>query len=123
MSVEGDYFEVADAQLDELESAPTKRRETIEHMELKHICEVCGVEEVLTPEASFEAGWDYPPKMGAFGILSPRTCPNCPVNQTVWWAISADHLTPDMLNPQQLATIERIRREPNSISVPSHDDA
>lgn len=43
------------------------RREFIAPMHLKHICEVCGVEEILTPETGFEAGWDYPPKMGAFG--------------------------------------------------------
>ena len=45
-------------------------------VQLKHICEVCGVEEILTPKTGFEAGWDYPPKMGAFGIIGPRTCPN-----------------------------------------------
>ncbi len=60
-------------------------------VQLKHICEVCGVEEILTPKTGFEAGWDYPPKMGAFGIIGPRTCPNCPIDETVWWAISALH--------------------------------
>ncbi|TXI56048.1 hypothetical protein [Mycolicibacterium mageritense] len=87
-------------------------------MQLRHVCEVCGVEEILTPEAGFEAGWDYPPKMGIFGIIGPRTCPNCPVNQTVWWALTADGYTPDMLNRQQLAIIERICGEPESISMP-----
>lgn len=27
---------------------------------LRHICEVCGTEEALTPDAVFEAGWDHP---------------------------------------------------------------
>lgn len=34
-------------------------------MKLKHICEVCGREEILTPEEAYRAGWDYPPKMGS----------------------------------------------------------
>ena len=32
---------------------------------LMHICEVCGKTEILTSEESFNAGWDYPPRMGA----------------------------------------------------------
>ena len=32
-------------------------------MKLRHICEVCGKEEILTPEEAFEKGWDYPPMM------------------------------------------------------------
>lgn len=31
-------------------------------MKLKHICEVCGSEGILTPEEAYRAGWDYPPK-------------------------------------------------------------
>lgn len=91
-------------------------------MRLKHVCEVCGVEEVLTPEAGFEAGWDYPPRMGVFGVIGPRTCPNCPVDRTVWWALVAEHYTADMLTQRQLATIERICGEPETIVVPRHDD-
>ena len=30
----------------------------------RHICEVCGVEEILTPGDAFNLGWDYPPRMG-----------------------------------------------------------
>ena len=44
---------------------------------LRHICEVCGRTEILTPEEAHSQGWDYPPKMGRFRIISPRTCPNC----------------------------------------------
>lgn len=51
-----------------------------------HICEVCGKTEILTPEEAFEDGWDYPPKMGAFGLVSPRTCGNCGIMDTLWWA-------------------------------------
>lgn len=86
-------------------------------MKLRHICEVCGHEEILTPEEAFEAGWDYPPKMGTFGVLSPRTSPNCPINQTIWWEIVAEHKGPNSLSDEKKAVIERILHEPESILV------
>lgn len=87
-------------------------------MELRHICEVCGVEQILTPDVAFEAGWDYPPRMGQYGIVSPRTCPSCPMIKTIYWAIAMDHYTADMLTAQQQAVLRRIMREPGSITVP-----
>ena len=38
-------------------------------MILRHVCEVCGTEETLTEEEAFEKGWDYPPRMGTFGVV------------------------------------------------------
>jgi hypothetical protein len=73
--------------------------------QLRHVCEVCRHEEVLTPEAAYQAGWDHPPRMGKLGVISPRTCPNCPINQTVWRALAMDHYTPDMLTLKQRATV------------------
>lgn len=89
-----------------------------EAMRLRHICEVCGTEEILTAEAAYHAGWDYPPRMGVFGVIGPRTCSNCAVNRTVWWAITVDGYTTDMLTPQQKAVIARILGEPASIAEP-----
>jgi hypothetical protein len=86
--------------------------------QLRHTCEVCGREEVLTPEAAYPAGWDHPPKMGVMGVISPRTCPDCPINHTVWWALAMDGYTPDMLTAEQRATVDRILGEPGSIAVP-----
>lgn len=86
-------------------------------MSLRHICEVCGVDAVLTPGEAYRLGWDYPPKMGRFGVISPRTCPDCPDNKTVWWALMVDTFTADMLSPEQRGTIDRIRGEPRSIMV------
>ncbi|GAB5012648.1 hypothetical protein MAHJHV63_43810 [Mycobacterium avium subsp. hominissuis] len=85
---------------------------------LLHVCEVCRTEVVLTPEEAYESGWDYPPRMGEFGVIGARTCPNCPINRTVWWAIAVDGYTEDMLSQQQLATIKRILGEPESITAP-----
>ena len=61
----------------------------MDEQRLRHICEVCGTDEILTPAKAYEADWDYPPKMGAFGVISPRVCPRCPINRTVWWALTA----------------------------------
>ncbi|MBB3752520.1 hypothetical protein FHT44_005032 [Mycolicibacterium sp. BK634] len=83
-------------------------------MKLRHICEVCGKDEILTPEEAFEDGWDYPPRMGAFGVISARTCGDCLINQTVWWAVMQGQ---NQFTPEQMAVVERIRNEPASIMV------
>ncbi|MGV0675657.1 hypothetical protein ABQE62_05625 [Mycolicibacterium fortuitum] len=87
------------------------------HWRLRHVCEVCGKTEILTPAEAYEAGWDYPPKMGQFGVISPRTCPSCPTASTVWAALALDGYTEDMLNAQQRETVARILAEPGSIKV------
>lgn len=82
---------------------------------LKHICEVCGKEELLAPEEAFLAGWDYPPRMGAFGIVSPRTCPDCSMMDTLWAALVMEKKTVEELNTRQKKTLKRILGEPGSI--------
>jgi hypothetical protein len=91
--------------------------DTVTAMQVRHICEVCGTEEILTPETAYQAGWDYPPTIGAFGIIGPRTCATCSINQTAWWAITIDGYTTDMLTLYQQATIARILAEPDSVVV------
>lgn len=82
---------------------------------LRHICEVCGKDEILTPEEAFNAGWDYPPRMGSFGVISPRTCGNCGIESTVWWALMMDKKPSEELTEAQMATVLRIQSEPQSI--------
>lgn len=86
-------------------------------MKLRHICEVCGKDEVLDSEVAHKTGWDYPPHMGAFGVVSPRVCPDCPMTSTVWWAITTGAIKPENLTAEQLAVVERIQNEPESIHV------
>lgn len=86
-------------------------------MELLHVCEVCGTSEVLDSDDAFNAGWDYPPRMGAFGVVSPRTCGRCGMDETLWWAVMMDNLSFEDLNDKQKATLERIANEPESILV------
>ncbi|SLH42150.1 Uncharacterised protein [Mycobacteroides abscessus subsp. massiliense] len=87
------------------------------HWKLRHICEVCGRDEILTPTEAYEAGWDYPPKMGQFGVISPRTCPGCPMNATVWAALALEKRGREDLTDAQLDTIARVLAEPMSIMV------
>ena len=42
----------------------------------RYICEVCGKVKILTTDEAFEKGWDHPPFIGEFGVVSPRTCPD-----------------------------------------------
>ena len=88
-----------------------------------HICEICGCDEILSPTEAFEAGWNYPPKMGHFGIISDRLCPKCPSQATVWWAIAMDGFTEDMLTDQQRTVIARIQAEPESLMLTPEEAA
>lgn len=87
-----------------------------EHL-IRHICEVCGKEEILTPDEAYEKGWDYPPRMGVFGVVSPRKCGNCGIDKTLWWAIAGDKKGIEDLTPAQIKTLERILGEPDSVFV------
>lgn len=86
-------------------------------MKLKHICEVCGKTEILTPEEAFEQGWDYPPKMGAFGVISPRTCGDCTIEKTFWWRLTFHQVNLNELSDKDKEILERIVSEPASIIV------
>jgi len=71
----------------------------------------------MTPEQAFNEGWDYPPKMGAFGIISPRTCGDCLVVDTLWMAIQSGKIKNlEDMTPKQREVFERIRNEPASIT-------
>lgn len=83
----------------------------------RHICEVCGKDEFLTPDESFQEGWDYPPKTSPFGIVSPRTCGKCTVNETLWWALIVNQTSVSDLTESQTETLHRIIKEPASISI------
>ncbi|WP_334145716.1 hypothetical protein [Muricomes intestini] len=82
---------------------------------IRHICENCGKEEVLCSEDGFNQGWDYPPKMGAFKVISPRTCGDCGIQTTLWWEITCNKTPPDQLNARHQETLKRILTEPESI--------
>ena len=70
-------------------------------------CEVCDKTETLTEAQAYESGWDYPPFIGVWGIISPRTCPDCGIEGTAYWAI----LTRAELTERQTETVVRIQAE------------
>lgn len=82
---------------------------------LIHVCEVCGRREILTPEEGYAEGWDYPPFMYPFGVLSPRTCPSCSLMDTAYWAIAAKGSAFEALTKSQKKAVLRILSEPESI--------
>ncbi len=84
-----------------------------------HYCEVCGKKEYITDKEAFDSGWDYPPKMGFFRMLGPRTCGNCQMEDTLFWKIQTSPKLPIVneakLNENELATWRRIKGEPESL--------
>ena len=84
-----------------------------------HYCEVCGRKEFLTAGDAYDSGWDYPPRMGHFGLLGPRTCGDCGIDGTLWFKINAPGRFPVVLEgeltPEELATWRRIKAEPESL--------
>lgn len=91
------------------------------HWHLRHVCEVCGKTQILTPAEAFDAGWDYPPRMGQFGVISPRTCGDCPMSETVWAALMLHGRSREDLTEAQLDALARILAEPMSITVDGED--
>lgn len=99
-----------------------KRKALLESMKTRpfwHYCEVCGKKELLTDEDAFNRGWDYPPKMGFFGMLGPRTCGNCQMTDTLYWKIQTSGKLPIVmegdLSDKELVTWRRIKGEPKSL--------
>lgn len=90
-------------------------------MKLRHICEICGREEVLDSDEAFELGWDYPPRSCSFGTVAARTCPNCTIEKTVWWALAMEGKSLEDLSKRQIEVLTRINNEPLSI-LPNSDD-
>jgi hypothetical protein len=76
-----------------------------------HWCEVCNLELLLTPEIAYNLGWDFPPKMGEFGVISPRTCGACGVEGTVWFALAVTKVSINDLTDEQYGKALRILKE------------
>lgn len=99
-----------------------ERREKLiqemEHIRFWHYCEVCGKKELLTADEAFEQAWDYPPKMGQFRIVSPRTCGNCCMFGTLYLKLISGDFN---LSADEKETWERINNEPESL-LPSEDE-
>ena len=95
-------------------------RET-EHIRFWHYCEACGKKELLTADEAFEQGWDYPPRMYEFRMLSPRTCGDCSITSTLHWKLVTGEADFFSLNEHDKETLEQIKNEPESL-MPGEND-
>ena len=91
----------------------------IEEKPFLHICEVCGKEAILLSEEAYQQGWDYPPRMGKFGVLSPRTCEQCTIEKTLWWKVKTgkESIRGTELNNSQKTLVRRIQEEPGCLYI------
>lgn len=106
------------------EEEKKRRTELLESMKERpfwHYCEVCGKKELITAADAYASGWDYPPEHGSFGLLSPRTCGDCLIKDTLFWKINMSGKLPIVvegeLSPEELVTWRRIKGEPESLLV------
>lgn len=94
--------------------------ESMNYLPFWHYCEVCGAKVFCTAHEAFDAGWDYPPKIGSFGLLGPRTCGECNIKSTLYWKVQQQDLpivVESMLTEEELKTWRRIKNEPESLLI------
>lgn len=92
------------------------------HIRFIHRCEVCKKRELLTADEAYEQGWDYPPKMGQFrNFLTPRTCGNCSIADTLCFKLMSGKATFSDLSADEKETLEYIKNEPENL-LPSEDE-
>ena len=111
-----------DDRISKEDKAVRKHEDILESMGTRpfwHYCEVCGRKEYITAQDAFDAGWDYPPHMGQFGLLGPRTCGNCLLKDTLYWRVTMEEKVPividGMLTEEERITWRRIQAEPESL--------
>lgn len=83
-----------------------------------HYCESCGAKIYCTAQDAFDNGWDYPPRIGTFGVLGPRTCGNCTMIDTLYLKVMKQKIPiviESDLTEKELRTWYRIKNEPESL--------
>lgn len=110
------------ARLGDEDEKTSKRKALIASMNERpfwHYCEVCGKKAFITAQEAWTSGWDYPPKLGRFGLLGARTCGSCPLTGSLYWKIHTSGGLPVVcegnLTPEELVTWRRIKGEPESL--------
>ena len=53
--------------------------------------------------------------MGAYGVVSPRTCPDCPMMETAWAALMMKNIPFEELTERQKEAVLRIKGEPGNM--------
>ena len=83
-----------------------------------HYCESCGTKVFCTAQEAYDEGWDYPPRIGKFGVLGPRTCGNCCMINTLYLKVMRQKIPiiiKSNLTENELRTWQRIKNEPESL--------
>lgn len=110
-------------QMKQEEEKAKERLDLLESMNSRpfwHYCEVCGAKVFCTAQDAFDAGWDYPPQLGRFGLLGPRTCGECDITNTLYWKVQQQTLpivVESTLTKEELKTWKRIKKEPESLLI------
>ena len=103
------------------EERKARHRELLDSMNTRpfwHCCEVCGKKVFCTAQEAFDSGWDYPPQIGNFGLLGPRTCGQCGLTGTLFWKVHQQILPlviESNLTEDELIVWRRIKGEPESL--------
>lgn len=115
-------LEEEEAYIREKELEKQERKKILDSMMTRkfwHYCEVCGKKNFITAKEAYDSGWDYPPLIGAFKMLSPRTCGDCPMAQTLFHKVHSQQSIPivmeNNLTKEELIVWERIKGEPESL--------
>lgn len=106
------------------DEAKSKKLALIKSMHMRrfwHYCEVCSKKELLTAKEAYNKGWDYPPSIGVFGVLSPRTCGSCSMADTIYMKLLTGEIQMSNLTEKQTETITRIKGEPLTL-IPLEDE-
>lgn len=106
------------------DEAKSKKQALIKSMHTRrfwHYCEVCSKKELLTAKEAYNLGWDYPPSIGLFGVLSPRTCGSCSMADTIYMKLLTGEIKMSNLTEKQIETITRIQGEPFTL-LPLEDE-
>lgn len=111
-----------EAQRMKQEEEETKQRsallESMNSRTFWHYCESCGTKIYCTAQEAFDNGWDYPPRIGSFGLLGPRTCGNCTMIDTLYLKVMKQKIPiviESNLTEKELRTWRRIKNEPESL--------
>lgn len=108
-------------QMKQEEEKAKERLDLLESMNSRqfwHYCECCGKKAFITSKEAFDDGWDYPPQIGSFGLLGPRTCGECDITSTLYWKVQQQTMPiviESTLTKEELKTWRRIKNEPESL--------
>ncbi len=106
---------------DEAERKKMALLKSMQKRKFWHYCEVCQKKELLTAAEAYSKGWDYPPSIGVFGVLSPRTCGSCSMADTIYMKLLTGEIQMNNLTEKQMETIARIKGEPLTL-IPPEDE-